>query len=97
MDNNSGMTVCKNPSNLVEIPLVAEKYEMNSFLSLNAQFKSNLKTIEILKNIESGQSVLNFNAGFFGGVSKEANKPVELKDPFVDILERQATWQNNNK
>jgi len=54
MDNNCGMTACKNPSDLTEIPMVAEKYEINSFLNLNAQFKQNLKTIEILKNIESG-------------------------------------------
>jgi len=52
---------------------VHEKYEINSFCLTNPQFRANLKTLEIIKNNESGQSILNMNPGFFGGVSERAN------------------------
>lgn len=53
--------------------------------------------MEILSNNKSGQAILNFNPGFFGGASQLAQKQVPLKDPFSDILERQHQWQNLNK
>ena len=80
------------PSNLTDIPRVSEKYEMNSFNNAsvreNAQYRANLKTMEILKNNESGDAILNFNPGFFGGVSASAQNPVELRDPYADILSK---------
>lgn len=96
-DENAGITASRLPSNLKEIPRVSEKYEMNSFFLSNAQYRANLKTIEILKNSESGQGILNMNPGFFSGVSERANEEIKLKDPFSDILEKQNTWQSANK
>lgn len=54
-DQNAAIKVSKNPSNLVEVPRVHEKYEINSFTNSNPQYKQNLKTIEIINNNASGQ------------------------------------------
>lgn len=78
----------KNPSNLVEVPRVAEKYEINSFCRESAQYSQNLKTLEIIRNQESGQAILNLNPGFFGGSSELAAKEVPLRDTFADLLSR---------
>lgn len=40
---------------------------------------------------------MNLNPGFFGGASEKAKQPVDLKDPYADILEKQTAWQNVNK
>jgi len=69
------------PSNLTEIPRVSEKYEMQSF-AFSEEIRNNLKTMELLQNNISGQSCLNFNPGFFGGISTAAQTPVSVKDPF---------------
>lgn len=45
-----------------------EKYEISS-MSTEAQWQRNLKATELLVNESKGMSVLNFNAGFFGGTS----------------------------
>jgi len=72
---------------LVEVPRVHEKYEIQS-LKANPQYMANLKTIEIVKNSQSGCDILNLNAGFFGGTSQKAQNPVSLKEPFNSILEQ---------
>lgn len=53
-DQNMAIKANKNPSNLVEIPRVNEKYEVNSFAHSNPQYRQNLKTLEIIKNNASG-------------------------------------------
>ena len=37
------------------------------------------------------------NPGFFGGASEKAKEPVQLKDPYADILEKQPAWSNVNR
>jgi len=96
-DDDAAIKVSKLPSNLTEVPRVHEKYEINSFCSVNPQYRANLKTLEIISNNKSGQAILNLNPGFFGGISENAKQPVELKDPYSDILEKQPAWQNVNK
>ena len=91
-DDDAAIKVSKMPSNLIEVPKVHEKYEINSFCRTNPQYKANLKTLEIISNNRSGQGILNLNPGFFGGVSEKAKVPVELKDPYADILEKQTNW-----
>ena len=71
-DDDAAIKVSKLPSNLTEVPRVHEKYEINSFCQTNAQYKANLKTIEIISNNKSGQAILNLNPGFFGGISEAA-------------------------
>ena len=73
------------------MPKVHEKYEINS-LKANPQYMANLKTIEIVKNSQSGCDILNLNAGFFGGASQKAQDPISLKEPFTSILEQQSMW-----
>jgi hypothetical protein len=87
-DGNQSIKVSKNPSNLTEVPRVAEKYEINSFCRESAQYSQNLKTLEIIRNQQSGQPILNLNAGFFGGSSELAAKDVPLHDTFADVLAR---------
>ena len=53
-DDNAGITYAKNPSNLTEVPKINEKYEIQSFVQVNPQYRANLKTMEILKNNASG-------------------------------------------
>ena len=96
-DDDAAITVSKLPSNLTEVPKVHEKYEINSFCQTNPQYKSNLKTLEIISNNQSGQAILNLNPGFFGGVSEQAKQNVPVKDPYADILDKQPAWQNVNK
>ena len=96
-DDDAAITVSKLPSNLTEVPKVHEKYEINSFCQTNPQYKSNLKTLEIISNNRSGQAILNLNPGFFGGVSEQAKQNVPVKDPYADILDKQPAWQNVNK
>ena len=91
-DDDAAIKVSKMPSNLIEVPKVHEKYEINSFCRTNPQYKANLKTLEIISNNRSGQAILNLNPGFFGGISEQAKQPVELKDPYADILEKQTNW-----
>ena len=86
VDDNLGILSSKQPSGLVEVPKVHEKYEIHSLKS-NPQYTANLKTIEIVKNSQSGCDILNLNAGFFGGASQKAQQPVTLKEPFNSILE----------
>jgi hypothetical protein len=71
VDDNLGILSSKQPSSLVEVPKVHEKYEIHSLKS-NPQYTANLKTIEIVKNSQSGCDILNLNAGFFGGASQKA-------------------------
>ena len=96
-DDDAAIKVSKLPSNLTEVPKVHEKYEINSFCATNPQYRANLKTLEIISNNRSGQAILNLNPGFFGGISEKAKDPVDLKDPYADILEKQTNWQNVNK
>mmetsp|Transcript_36914 Transcript_36914/g.48515 ORF Transcript_36914/g.48515 Transcript_36914/m.48515 type:complete len:207 (+) Transcript_36914:132-752(+) len=96
-DDDAAIKVSKLPSNLTEVPKVHEKYEINSFCQTNPQYRANLKTMEIISNNRSGQAILNLNPGLFGGISEKAKQPVDLKDPYADILEKQPTWQNVNK
>lgn len=91
-DDDVAIKVSKLPSNLTEVPKVHEKYEINSFCQTNPQYRANLKTIEIISNNKSGQAILNLNPGFFGGASEKAKQPVDLKDPYADILDKQVTW-----
>jgi hypothetical protein len=53
-DDDAAIKVSKLPSNLTEVPRVHEKYEINSFCHTNAQYKANLKTMEIISNNKSG-------------------------------------------
>lgn len=64
-DDNKAITVTKQPSNLVEVARVNEKYETGSFP--NPQYTQNLKTMEMLHN---NDAILNLNPSFFGGVRK---------------------------
>jgi len=73
------------------VPKVHEKYEIGS-LKTNPQYTANLKTIEIVKNSQSGCDILNLNAGFFGGASEKAQQAIDLKEPFTSILEQQSLW-----
>jgi hypothetical protein len=70
----------------VEVPKVHEKYEINSMSNMDPQYRQNLKTIEMLKNNANGLGVLNYNAGFFGGASAQAQKNVKLPDSFANLL-----------
>ena len=47
-DDDAAIKVSKMPSNLIEVPKVHEKYEINSFCRTNPQYKANLKTLEII-------------------------------------------------
>jgi hypothetical protein len=90
------------PSSLTEVPRVNEKYEIKAFsfnldTPTNLECRSNLKTMELIKNNVSGQGCLNLNPAFFGGISGAAQNPIELKDSFGDILQKQTMWQNRNK
>ena len=96
-DDDAAIKVSKLPSNLTEVPKVHEKYEINSFCKTNPQYRSNLKTMEIISNNRSGAAILNLNPGFFGGISEKAKESVTLKDPYADILEKQPAWSNANK
>ena len=87
-DDDAAIKVSKLPSNLTEVPRVHEKYEINAFCATNPQYRANLKTIEIISNNRSGQAILNLNPGLFGGTSEKAKQPVELKDPYADILDK---------
>lgn len=51
----------------------------------------------MLKNNANGLGVLNYNAGFFGGASAQAQKNVKLPDSFANILSEQYKWQNSNR
>ena len=53
-DDDAAIKVSKMPSNLIEVPKVHEKYEINSFCRTNPQYKANLKTLEIISNNRSG-------------------------------------------
>lgn len=68
------MTIKANtlPSNLTEVPRVNEKYEMSSFVHSSAQFKENLRTMELLGN-KNSDPILNVNPIFFG--SEKIAKP----------------------
>ena len=96
-DDDAAIKVATLPSNLTEIPKVHEKYEMNAFLRTGAQYQANLKTLEIIKNNNSGQAILNLNPGFFGEASERAQVDVPLKDPYSDLLQKQTDWQNRNR
>jgi hypothetical protein len=72
---------------LTEVPKVNEKYESASFMKTSSQYRTNLKTLEIIQNAQSGQPILNNNAAIFGGISEKAQQPVALKDGFEQILE----------
>jgi len=55
-DDNQGIKVSVMPSSLTEVPRVSEKYELKAFSfnldePSNLNDRSNLKTIEILRNI----------------------------------------------
>lgn len=81
------------PSSLTEVPRVNEKYEIKAFsynldTPSNLECRSNLKTMELLKNKASDQPCLNLNPAFFGGISTAAQTPVELRDSFADILSK---------
>lgn len=91
-DDNEGILASKQPSSLLEVPRVNEKYEINSFRA-----GDNLKTKEMLRNFELGQPILNYNCGFFGGTSLQSQSNVVLKDSFGDLLKEQHKWQNQNK
>ena len=54
--------------------------------NMDPQYRQNLKTIEMLKNNANGLGVLNYNAGFFGGASAQAQKNVKLPDSFANLL-----------
>jgi hypothetical protein len=71
-DDNDAMMVARNPSSLVSVPRVNEKYEFNSIKQ-----GAKLAATDLITNIKKGQEVLNFNAAFFGGVSEKAKQPVE--------------------
>jgi hypothetical protein len=101
-DDNQGIKVSVMPSSLTEVPRVSEKYELKAFSfninePTNLQCRSNLKTMELLRNNQSGQACLNLNPAFFGETSARAQEPIQLKDSFADILEKQTMWQNRNK
>lgn len=90
------------PSSLTSVPRVSEKYEMKAFsfnldTPSNLECRSNLLTMDLLRNNASGSACLNLNPAFFGGISEAAQAPVEVKDSFADILVKQPMWQNRNK
>ena len=58
-DDNQGIQVSVMPSSLTEVPRVSEKYEIKAFSfhldrPSNLESRSNLKTMELLKNNQSG-------------------------------------------
>ena len=71
-DDNVGIKAARLPSNLTEVPRVHEKYESQSFCQSSAQYRNNLKTLEIIRNAQNGQPILNSNPGIFGGISEKA-------------------------
>lgn len=96
VDDNEAITACREPSGLIAVPVVHEKYEINS-MSMARENRQDLKTTELLRNQEMKQDCLNFNAGFFGGSSLKSHQKVELKDEFGTVLQEQHRWQNTNK
>jgi len=81
-DDNYYMAASTNPSSLVEVPRVNEKYEISSFA--NPQYQHNLKTMDILNNKDV---ILNMNPAFYGRTTQHqppqppsfANKENELR------------------
>ena len=82
------MKAAKLPSNLTEVPRVNEKYEMSTFVNSSAQFKENMRTMELLSN-KTTDPILNVNPAFFGA---EKHAKPKLKDPFVSIKENEHMW-----
>jgi len=58
-DDNQGIQVSVMPSSLTQVPTVNEKYEIKAFSfnldkPSNLECRSNLKTMELLRNNQSG-------------------------------------------
>ena len=64
-DENATIKVSKLPSNLVEVPRINEKYEINSFFGKHPQYRENLRTMDLITNANM-DPLLNLNPNFYG-------------------------------
>ena len=66
---------------------------MTSFVNSSAQFKENLRTMELLSN-RNNDPILNVNPIFFG--SEKEPKPI-IKDGFSLMKEQEHLWREAGK